>query len=602
MRRRFFLAFFVLSIVATLAWFVSLQAAEVTLTAGSTGDQFGYSVAIDYPYAVVGAWYDDDNGGNSGSAYIFYYNGTSWAQQAQRTGGAGGDHFGRSVSISGDYALVGAPDEDGGGTDRGAAYLYYRNQGGANVWGQHSKFTASDAADGDTFGRSVSIEGDYAVVGAPNEDGGTKWGAAYVFEKGGGWSSSMTENQKLTASDGASYDYFGTSVDLHNNDLVVGASGEGSNEGAAYVFSRGATTWAEQGKLTASDGASSDELGYSVSICDKWVVAGAWKDNSSQGAAYVFEKGAGWSTTTETAKLTAGDGGASDLFGSSVSVSGNRMLVGAPGDNSNRGSVYPFLRTGGSWVQKPKQIASDGAASDEFGHSVSICPDLGHAIVGAQLHDIPLNADQGQAYVYLCKADLALPVELSLFAATADDDQVTLQWITESEVDNLGFNLYRAEEREGVIGEYLQINDHLIPGEVNTSIRMAYEFVDRRIDHAGIYWYRLEDVDLDGIKTLHDPISVTVALQVPMVYTLHPNYPNPFNPVTTLAYDLPEASDVILSIYAVSGQWVATLVSGYRNAGHYEVVWDGSRFADGVYLYHLQTGGFVETKRMLLLK
>ena len=202
--------------------------------------------------------------------------------------------------------------------------------------------------------------------------------------------------------------------------------------------------------------------------------------------------------------------------------------------------------------------------------------------------------------------DVSLPVELSSFAASVHADGIHLSWTTESEVDNLGFHLYRAEDKEGGIGEYVQINRDLIPGMVGVSTRTSYAFVDGSIPHAGIYWYRLEDVDVDGRTTLHDPISVTVLApaftSVPTAYALHQNTPNPFNPVTTIAYDLPEACDLVLTIYSSTGQQVATLVSGPQEAGHYEVVWDGRRFGDGIYVYRLEAGGFMEARRMILLK
>jgi hypothetical protein len=201
-----------------------------------------------------------------------------------------------------------------------------------------------------------------------------------------------------------------------------------------------------------------------------------------------------------------------------------------------------------------------------------------------------------------------LPVELSSFTVAAGDGQVTLRWVTESEVNNLGFNLYRAEQREGIIGEYVQINDALIPGMVNTSTQQSYEFVDHTIPHDGTYWYQLEDVDFDGLNALHDPISIIVLAQsVPEAYTLHQNHPNPFNPVTTISYELPEAGDVRLSILTIAGQEIATVVSGYQEVGHHRVTWDGRddqghAVGNGVYLYRMVADGHHAVRKMLLVR
>jgi len=159
-----------------------------------------------------------------------------------------------------------------------------------------------------------------------------------------------------------------------------------------------------------------------------------------------------------------------------------------------------------------------------------------------------------------------------------------------------------------VIGEYLQLNADLIQGAGNAPSPRVYRFVDGRLPGEGVYWYRLEDVSLDGKKTLHDPISIAVRArqeivrELPTTYKLHQNHPNPFNPLTTIRYDLPEATHVTLDIYAITGQHVVTLVSGAQEAGYYEATWDGGVFGNGTYFYRLEAGEFEETKRMLLLK
>ncbi len=209
---------------------------------------------------------------------------------------------------------------------------------------QQAKLTASDGAANDNFGNSVAISGNTVVVGAWDAKVGANsaQGAAYVFvESGSGWAN-MTQTAKLTASGGAASDNFGVSVSIDGNTVVVGASGAkvGSNsaQGAAYVFVKPSSGWAnmtQTAKLTVSGGAASDNFGVSVSVSGNTVVVGAWDAkvgaNTLQGAAYVFVKpSSGWANMTQTAKLTASDGAASDNFGDSVSVSGNTVLVGRP--------------------------------------------------------------------------------------------------------------------------------------------------------------------------------------------------------------------------------------------------------------------------------
>src|SRR5262249_40763906 len=259
----------------------------------------------------------------------------------------------------------------------------------------------------DLFGQSVAVSGDTVVVGAPGAD--SIRGAAYVFVKPGtGWTSA-TETAKLTASDGAAGDNFGASVATSGNTVIVGALfddiGLNSDQGSVYVFVKPGTGWAnatETAKLTASDGAVDDAFGSSVAISGDTVVVGAVNDNSVRGAAYVFVKpGTGWVTATETAKLTASDGAISALR-QSIAVSGDTVVVGAPSDDSIRGAAYVFVTRGSGWpnaTETAKLTASDGAPNDFLGSSVAISGDT--VVVGADLDTIGLNVQQGSAYVFV---------------------------------------------------------------------------------------------------------------------------------------------------------------------------------------------------------
>jgi len=393
-----------MSVLLTLVLTSCAGAAEVKLNAsdGAASDEFGGSVSISGDYAIVGAHGNADSGSNSGSAYIFKRNGISWGEQAKITAsdGAESDYFGYSTSISGDYAIVGAYLDDDRGISSGSAYIFKRN---GTSWNQQVKINASDGAAGDHFGHSVSISGDYTIVGAcGNADSGSNSGSAYIFKRDGTlWS----EQAKITASDGAANDYFShSSVSISDDYAIVGAyldDDRGSASGSAYIFKRNETLWSQQAKINASDGAAYDYFGISTSISGDYAIVGTYGDDDSSGnsgSAYIFKRnGTLWS---QQAKVTASDGAAGDHFGYSASISGDYAIVGAryEGESvSYSGSAYIFKRNGTLWSQQAKVTASDGAAGDHFGYSASISGD--YAIVGAH-HDDDPGSNSGSAYVY----------------------------------------------------------------------------------------------------------------------------------------------------------------------------------------------------------
>ncbi len=227
----------ILSVLVALFLVAGVHAAEFKLIAsdGATDDQLGYSVAIDGDYAIVGAWMDDDNGDDSGSAYIFKRDGTDmWTQQAKliASDGAAGDYFGCSVAIAGDYAIVGAYGDDvGENNNQGSAYIFEKPGSGWTTMTETAKLTASDGAISDNLGISVAIGDDYAVVGAYGDDSDT--GSAYIFKRAG---TSWNQEAKLLASDGAVGDYFGKSVAIDGAYAIVGANGADDDKGSAYVY------------------------------------------------------------------------------------------------------------------------------------------------------------------------------------------------------------------------------------------------------------------------------------------------------------------------------------------------------------------------------
>ncbi len=382
----------------------------------SADDRFAASVAISGDLAVVGAFDDDDGGTSSGSAYVFFRDqggSDAWGQIKKLTASDDdpGDFFGQAVAISGDIAVVGASLDDEEGSLAGAAYVFARDQGGPDAWGEVKKLTASDAAGGELFGRSVAISGDTILVGALGAGAGP--GTAYVFSRDQGGPDAWGEVAKLSAPDEAALGRFAASVALSGDTAVVGAAQSndaGNRSGSAYIFSRdqgGPDTWGEVKKLTASDAAAEDEFGYRVAIDGDTVVVGAHYDDdggSGSGSAYVFLRDQGGPAAWgEVAKLTAPDAAELDFFGSSVSISGDLVLVGATRDDAaglNSGSAYVFSRDEGgtnAWGAATKIVASDGAADDQLGSAVAISGTT--AVVGAAFGDSTV-ADSGSAYVF----------------------------------------------------------------------------------------------------------------------------------------------------------------------------------------------------------
>jgi len=374
---------------------------KLTASDGENYDFFGNAVAISGDLAVVGADVEDGAGVARGAAYVFERNlggADSWGERKKLTASdaADDDHFGGDVAIAGDLAVVGANVEDGAGVARGAVYVFERDLGGADNWGERKKLTASDAADNDYFGGAVAISGDLAIVGARAEDGaGDARGAAYVFERNLGGAENWGERKKLTASDAANADHFGSAVAISGDLAVVGGSdkaGVTSLEGAAYVFERalgGADNWGERKKLTASDAWNGDFFGGAVAISGEFAVVGSFFKNTARGAAYVFERNLGGADSwSERKKLIASDAQQDDRFGAHVAISGDLAVVGAgseDGAGEGRGAAYVFERDLGgadNWGERKKLTASDAADSDNFGGGgVAISGDL--TIVGA---------------------------------------------------------------------------------------------------------------------------------------------------------------------------------------------------------------------------
>ena len=368
----------------------------------SPGKLFGTDVAIDGDTIVASVHADFDRGTNAGATVVFTRADGTWTQQSKLIGNdtGPGDLLGRSVGLSGDTAVLGAVGGTTMGTDSGAAYVFVRSDG---VWTQQAKLTASDGGAGDKFGSSVAISGDSIIIGAPSDTpNGTNSGSVYVFTRiGEAW----TEQAKLTGTNLSVNSMFGWSVAIEDDTAAVGALNDeanGARTGAAYAFIRTDGVWVQQSRLTSSDAASEHTFGRSVALSGHTLTVGApghAANGPNTGSAYVFLRtGGNWA---EQAKLTASDGVAASLFGWSVSVSNDTVAIGAFGNatkGTDAGALYTYKRSGTSWSEQAKLTATGAAIEHKLGTSISLS---GNDLVAGAPGDFQKGTDTGAAHVFI---------------------------------------------------------------------------------------------------------------------------------------------------------------------------------------------------------
>jgi len=374
----------------TLSSFGALPAAAQTMNEdikivpsdAAAGDWFGFSVAISGTTAIVGAHLDNSGGTDSGSAYLYDTRTGYRISKLIASDADSDDRFGYSVAISDTTAIVGSWSDDNPELSGGSAFLF-----DAATGYQIAKLTPSDPFNFDHFGQSVAISGTTAIVGAHTT--GISVGTAYIFD-----TETQQELFKLNASDSELNAEFGYSVAISGTTAIVGARNQ-DNKGAAYIFDT--ETGVELFKLSASDRGFFDEFGYAVAISGTTAIVSAYQNDDAgedSGSVYLFDT----TTGQQMAKITASDAQAGDLFGKSVSISGNIALIGAHGDDDggdDAGSAYLFDITTGQQIAK--LVASDAAPVDLFGRSVGISN--GNIIVGAY-RDNAAGTDSGSAYIF----------------------------------------------------------------------------------------------------------------------------------------------------------------------------------------------------------
>jgi hypothetical protein len=374
---------------------------ELLGTDSIASDYFGCAVAVSGNIAVIGANGDDDNGSYSGSAYIFLKDGTYWVplEKITASDGAAYDAFGYSVAVDSNIIVVGAYYDGDAGAGTGSAYIFENIDG---QWVETAKLTASDGAAYDYFGYAVACAGTQVLIGAyGDDDNGSYSGSAYVFEKiDGAW----IQTAKIVPDDGIASANFGRAVSISSNSALIGAYADKVNNtysGSAYLYEKVDGTWTFAHKFSPDGGMAYDYFGNAVAVSGGNVLIGAYGDDNlgtSAGIAYLFEKNGGAWQAAGT--LTAPDGAAYDYFGKTVALDGNRAVVGAYGDDdlgSYSGSAYLFEKTDGVWQMSEKLVAFDGGPSASFGDAVDI--NGSQVVVGAKSHYVN-SVRTGAAYLF----------------------------------------------------------------------------------------------------------------------------------------------------------------------------------------------------------
>ena len=377
------------------------QGSKLTGSGRSGSGLFGWSVALsgDGNTALIGDPVDNDR---AGAAWVFTRSGSTWTQQGSKltgSGGSGSADFGSSVALSGDgsTALIGGPGDNG---RVGAAWVFTRS---GSTWTQQgSKLTGSGEIGNGEFGWSVALSGDGStgLIGGRSDNGGV--GAAWVYTRSG--STWTQQGSKLTGSGEIGNGLFGASVALSSDGgtALIGAPRDNATIGAAWVFTRSGSTWTQQGsKLTGAGGSGTGAAGWGVALSadGSTALVGGLLDNTSAGAAWVYVRsGSTWAQQGSKLTIRIGENGSGEL-GSSVALSGdgNLALIGGPGDSNNAGAVWVFTRSNGVWTdQGPKLTGAGETGAGQFGASVSLSSDGGTAVIGGPAD----NGGRGAAWVF----------------------------------------------------------------------------------------------------------------------------------------------------------------------------------------------------------
>jgi limonene-1,2-epoxide hydrolase len=580
---------------------------------GNSAQGTSASLSADGNTAIIGG---PNDSASNGAAWIFTRTGETWTQQGSKlvgTGAVGPAQQGGSVCLSadGNTAIV------GGNADHnytGAAWVFTRAGG---VWTQQgSKLVDLGAAFFTRQGFSVSLSGDgnTAIIGGPGNNGGV--GAAWIYTRTGGvWtqqgSAHVGAGATAAANQGSS-----VSISADGNTAIVGGSFDSSQVGAAWVFTRVAGVWNQQGgKLVGTGHVGLSQQGNSVSISGdgNTAIVSGYNDSSGAGASWVFTRTGGvWSQYGAKIVGTGAVGTANQGKSSSISADGHTVIVGGQFDNSSFGAAWIFAKAqtvledtlGNGWnmVSVPLSV-DDYHKSELYPTAISNA----FAYQGGYATQPVLVNGKG----YWLKFDANQTVPTTGYDRTLDSIDVVSGW-------NLIGSLSAPVNVSGITSS---------PGGIATSPFFGYDGsyqIATTINPGKGYWVRAKQAGKLYLSTANalpqagririveeggappprppDQTDDVKGGSIPAEFALEQNYPNPFNPSTIVRFELPVAAHVVLRVYNLLGQEVATLVDGFQSPGYKSVDWDASARTSGVYYYRLTAGTFTETRRMVLIK
>ncbi|WAC11493.1 T9SS type A sorting domain-containing protein [Dyadobacter pollutisoli] len=610
---------------------------------------YGGDVAISGNYAIAGSRFNDTDAdglnliSNAGAAYILFNNAGTWAQVKKITSPVrDAEIFGGSVSIAGDYAVVGAELESLDASESnvvggaGAVYIFKKDQGGSGNWGLIKKVVAPVRAENDFFGRAVSINGDYLVVGVNNEDQDSdelntllQSGAAYIFKKDQGGSDNWGLIKKITASTRGAGDLFGEDVSIDGDYVIVGSprDSEDANEanpineaGSAYIFKKdqgGSENWGQIKKFTAPVREATDHFASAVSIGASYAIVGAPQENedaaelntlADAGSVYIFKKEEGGTDNWgEIKKITAPVRKSGDFFGLSVSITQDYLIVGAPTEDEDAseanniggaGSAYIFkkdLGGIGNWGFQQKIVASLRAPSDAFGWSVSIS--ASYIFVGMPGDDedaLEANTLESAGSAYIFGMVEPLPVTLTTFNAVKNENQVLLTWATTMESNSDYFDIQKSGD-----GRVWDTLGRVLAAVKSDQLR-SYSFTDYNPwhedspGHENLYRLKMVDHASDGLDR-----SFAYSRIISLSFGNNPRiilYPNP---VSDKLYCNPADAANIESITMVNsaGQIM------FRAFGDRKTSVSVDGLTPGIYLAQIRKkAGTVQTQKVLVVR
>lgn len=404
-----FLSLFSLSNTTVLFAQEAEEGTKIMATTANHQDNFGKSVAISGNYSIIGAWTDDERGPEAGAAYVYFRADEKtdhWMMREKllASDGESFNNFGGKVAIEGDYAFVTAQGND---DFAGAVYVFNRQAGATDAWGEVQKIVAPDKSSGDYFGTSITVNNGRIAIGAYGEDDkGRSAGAVYTYElKGDQWKFET----KIHDQEGAANDRFGSSVALTENTLIVGANRD-NKAGSIIIYERKEEGWSQALKIFSSDGKAKDRFGSSLALSDDYLAVGADGAEGFMGAVYVFERNLGGENNWgEVKKIQPLDGDMDDRFGKTIAMSGEYLLAGSEGHEMGMGATYLFRKDKegeNNWGLANKMSAMDGSPRDLFGSSVAMSGE--DIFIGAYQSD-----RKGGAYIFRAE-------DKSIFASKDD--------------------------------------------------------------------------------------------------------------------------------------------------------------------------------------